>query len=79
MADVMNNPHATHFLQVKMGDGWRYVFCENGGMVLTTDSVHTALLGRDYMHFHQKYVGTDFRIISREAVGFPPLKHPYTE
>ena len=79
MADVMNDPHATGFLQVKTSKGWRFVFCENGGVVLTTDNVDTALLGQDYMHFYQKYAGTDFRVVSRESVGFPPLKHPFSE
>ena len=52
-------------LQVKIGDGWQYVFCRNAqsNMIVTTDNRLKALPSHALEFFQSKYANHEFRIV----------------
>ncbi len=48
-------------LQVKTGGVWKWVFCHNGGRIITTENKQKALRGDDLPWWENNFGNNEFR------------------
>ena len=46
-------------LEIKMNNEWKYVFCQNGGRIITTETKRKALDAKYHLDYFRSHYGND--------------------